>query len=325
MNRRRFLQSAAALAVAHSALESYAGPAGPQAGMPAPRGNAIALRPLGKTGEKISMIGLGGYDLGMVREEKQALRMMDRALDVGATFFDNAWSYHDGLSEERMGNALAASGKRQKVFLMTKSAARDAATAQKQLEDSLRRLQTDVIDLWQFHSLTNFKEVDTIFGPGGAMEVAQKAKREGKIRYIGFTGHTAPEVHLDMLGRYDWDAVMMPINVADAHWHSFQNQVLPRALEKKCGILAFKPLSRGRALTRAYTVSEALRYVWSLPVSVLISGMDRPEFLETNLDLAMKFEPMSKAEKDALLARVKPLAGPEIEYYKKQVTRESPA
>jgi len=310
MNRRRFLQSAAALAAAHSALESYSAP---------PANGSIVLRPLGKTGQKISMIGLGGYDLGMAREEKQALRMMDRALDLGATFFDNAWGYHDGLSEERMGKALAAAGKRQKVFLMTKAPGRDAATAQKQLEDSLRRMRTDVIDLWQFHNLTDFKEVDTIFGPGGAMEVAQKAKKEGKIRHIGFTGHTAPEVHLAMLDRYDWDAVMMPINPADAHWHSFQNQVLPKALEKKCGILAFKTLSRGRALTRAYTVAESLRYVWSLPVSVLISGMDRMEFLETNLELAMKFQPMSPAEKQRLLARVKPLAGPEIEYYKKKV------
>ncbi len=313
MNRRRFLQSAAVLAAAHKALESSA-PPGPQAGMPAP---------LGKTGEKISMIGLGGYDLGVPRDEKMALRMMDRAVDLGATFFDNAWAYHDGVSEERMGKALAASSKRQKVFLMTKALGRDAANARRQLEDSLRRLQTGVIDLWQFHNLASFKDIDTIFGPGGAMEVAQKAKKEGKIRYLGFTGHTAPEVHLEMLGRYDWDAVMMPINIADAHWHSFQNQVLPKALEKKCGILAFKPLSRGRALTRAYTVSEALRYVWSLPVSVLISGMDRTEFLDTNLELAMKFEPMSPAEKEALLARVKPLAGPEIEYYKKKVARES--
>jgi predicted aldo/keto reductase-like oxidoreductase len=316
MNRRRFLQSAAALAAAHSALESYSAP---------PANGNIVLRSLGKTGEKISMIGLGGYDLGMAREEKQALRMMDRALDLGATFFDNAWGYHDGLSEERMGKALAAAGKRQKVFLMTKVPGRDAATAQKQLEDSLRRMQTDVIDLWQFHNLASFQDVDTIFGPRGAMEVAQKAKKDGKIRYIGFTGHTAPEVHLAMLERYDWDTVMMPINPADAHWHSFQNQVLPKALEKKCGILAFKTLSRGRALTRAYTVAESLRYVWSLPVSVLISGMDRMEFLETNLELAMKFEPMSAAEKQALLARVKPLAGSEIEYYKKQVTRNRPA
>ncbi len=312
MNRRRFLQSAAALAAAHSALESYSAP---------PANGSIVLRPLGKTGQKISMIGLGGYDLGMAREEKQALRMMDRALDLGATFFDNAWAYHDGVSEERMGKALATPSKRQKAFLMTKAPGRDAATAQKQLEDSLRRMRTDVIDLWQFHNLIDFKEVDTIFGPGGAMEVAQKAKKDGKIRYIGFTGHTAPEVHLAMLDRYDWDTVMMPINPADAHWHSFQNQVLPRALEKKCGILAFKTLSRGRALTRAYTVAESLRYVWSLPVSVLISGMDRMEFLETNLELAMKFEPMSKSEKEALLARIKPLAGPEIEYYKKKVER----
>ena len=313
MNRRKFLQSAAALAATHHALDSYAAPPG--------TGTGIALRPLGKTGEKVSMIGVGGGDLGAVREDKTALRMMDRAIELGATFIDTAWAYQDGLSEERIGKAVSAPNKRQKVFLMTKVAARDAAGAQKQLEDSLRRLQTDVIDLWQFHDLPNFEEVETIFGPGGAMEVAQKAKKEGQIRYLGFTGHTDPAVHLDMLERHDWDAVMMTLNVVDAHWHSFQNQVLPRALEKNVGVLAFKTLSKGRSTLRAHTVSEGLRYVWSLPVSVLISGMDRMDFLETNLEQAMQFQPMSAAEKKALLARVKPFAGPDVEYYKKVVKK----
>ena len=313
MNRRKFLQSAAALAAARHALESYAAPPG--------TGTGIRLRPLGRTGEKISMIGLGGYDLGATREEKESLRMMDHAVDVGATFFDNAWIYHDGLSEERMGKALAAPSKRQKVFVMTKVKARDAAGAQKQLEDSLRRLRTDVIDLWQFHEMKTFQEIETIFGPGGAMEVAQKAKKEGKVRYLGFTGHTDPAVHLDMLERFDWDAVMMVINVLDAHWHSFQNQVLPKVVEKNMGVLAFKTLSKGRALVRAHTVSEGLRYVWSLPVSVLISGMDRIDLLEENLELARTFQPMPTAEKRALLARVKPFAGSNIEWYKKVVKK----
>jgi predicted aldo/keto reductase-like oxidoreductase len=313
MNRRKFLQSAAALAATQHALDSYAAPPG--------TGTGIALRPLGKTGEKVSMVGVGGGDLGAVREDKTALRMMDRAIELGATFIDTAWAYQDGLSEERIGKAVSAPSKRQKVFLMTKVKARDAAGAQKQLEDSLRRLQTDVIDLWQFHDLPNFEEVETIFGPGGAMEVAQKARKEGKIRYLGFTGHTDPAVHLDMLERHDWDTVMMSLNVVDAHWHSFQNQVLPKVVEKNMGVLAFKTLSRGRALIRAHTLSEALRYVWSLPVSVLISGMDRMEFLKTNLDLAMKFEPMPAAEKKALLERTKPFAGPDIDYYKKVVKR----
>ena len=313
MNRRKFLQSAAAVAAAHPVLEGYSPPRS--------TGTRIPLRPLGKTGEKVSMIGLGGSDLGRPREEKEALRMMDYALDLGATFFDNAWLYDDGLCEERMGKALAAPSKRQQAFVMTKVMARDAAGAQEQLEDSLRRLRTDAIDLWQFHDLSDFQQIDTIFGPGGAMEVAQKARKEGKIRYLGFTGHTDPAVHLDMLERYDWDAVMMVINIVDAHWHSFQNQVLPRVVEKNMGVLGFKTVSRGRALIRAHTLSEALRYVWSLPVSVLISGMDRMEFLKTNLDLAMKFEPMSRAEKKDLLARTKPFAGPDIDYYKKVVKR----
>jgi predicted aldo/keto reductase-like oxidoreductase len=313
MNRRQFLQSAAAVAAAHPVLEGYSPPRG--------TGTRIPLRPLGKTGEKVSMIGLGGSDLGRPREEKEALRMMDYALDLGATFFDNAWLYDDGLCEERMGKALAAPSKRRQAFVMTKVHARDAVGAQKQLEDSLGRLRTDAIDLWQFHDITDFKQIDTIFGPGGAMEVAEKARKEGKIRYLGFTGHTDPAVHLDMLERYDWDAVMMVINIVDAHWHSFQNQVLPKVVEKNMGVLAFKTLSRGRALIRAHTLSEALRYVWSLPVSVLISGMDRMEFLKTNLDLAMKFEPMPAAEKKALLERTKPFAGPDIDYYKKVVKR----
>ncbi len=328
MNRRRFLQSAAVLAATHqldSSQAAFQAPAGDPENTLRVAGTRIGLRPLGKTGERVSMIGLGGFDLGMPREEKDALRMMDKAVDLGATFFDNAWSYHDGVSEERMGKALAGSSKRQRVFLMTKSTGRDAATARQHMEDSLRRLRTGVIDLWNFHSIVNFKEIETIFGPGGAMETAQKAKKEGKIRFIGYTGHTDPAVHLAMLDRYDWDTVMMPINVVDAHWHSFQNEVLPKALDKKCGILAFKALSRGRALTRAHTVSEALRYVWSLPVSVLISGMDRMEFLEANINLAMNFEPMTPAEKRALLARVKPLAGQDVEYYKKKVARDAPA
>ena len=313
MNRRKFLQSAAALAAAGHALESHAAPPG--------TGTGIRLRPLGKTGEKVSMIGVGGGDIGMVREEKEALRMMDRAIDVGATFFDNAYVYYGGISEERMGKVVSAPSKRQKVFLMTKVMSRDAAGAQEQLETSLRRLQTDVIDLWQFHNLENFEQIETIFGQGGAMEVAQKARKEGKVRYLGFTGHTDPAVHLDMLERYDWDAVMMVINVLDAHWHSFQNQVLPKVVEKNMGLLAFKTLSRGRALARAYTVNEAMRYVWSLPVSVVISGMNRTDIMETNLDLAMKFQPMSADEKKALLARTKPFAGPDIENYKKVVKK----
>ena len=313
MNRRKFLQSAAALAAVPHVLDSYAAAPG--------TGNGIALRPLGKTGEKVSMIGVGGADIGHIREEKEALWMMDHAIDVGATFFDNAWGYSDGISEERMGKVVSAPSKRQKVFLMTKAFARDAAGAQEQLEGSLRLLQTDVIDLWQFHNLETFQDVATIFGPGGAMEVAQKARKEGKIRYLGFTGHTDPAVHLDMLERYEWDAVMMSMNVVDAHWHSFQNQVLPRALEKNIGVLAFKTLSKGRAMLRAHTVSEGLRYVWSLPVSVLISGMDRMGFLETNLEQATRFQPMSAAEKKALLARTKSFAGPDVEYYKKVVKK----
>ena len=313
MNRRKFLQSAAALAAVPHVLDSYAAPPS--------TGNGIVLRPLGKTGEKVSMIGVGGADLGDVREDKEALEMVDHAIDVGATFIDTAWGYADGLSEQRIGKVISASSKRQKVFLMTKVLARDAAGAQQQLEDSLRRLRTDVIDLWQFHSVENYQSIETIFGPGGAMEVAQKARKEGKIRYLGFTGHTDPAVHLEMLERYEWDAVMMSMNVLDAHWHSFQNQVLPKVVEKNIGVLAFKTLAAGNALARAYTVNEGLRYVWSLPVSVLISGMNRKEILETNLELAMHFQPMSPAEKKSLLARVKPFAGPKVEPYKKVVKR----
>jgi predicted aldo/keto reductase-like oxidoreductase len=313
MNRRKFLQSAAAMAAARHALESYAAPPG--------TGTGIRLRPLGKTGEKVSMIGVGGGDIGHMREDKESMELVDQAIDMGATFIDTAWIYQDGLSEQRIGKVIAAPSKRQKVFLMTKVKARDAAGAQKQLEDSLRRLQTDVIDLWQFHNLETFQDVATIFGPGGAMEVAQKARKEGKVRYLGFTGHTDPAVHLDMLDRYDWDTVMMSLNVADEHWHSFQNQVLPRVLERNIGVLAFKTLAGGRALGRAYTVEEGLRYVWSLPVSVLISGMNKKDFMKTNLDMAMKFQPMSASEKKALLARVKPLAGPDIEFYKKVVKK----
>jgi uncharacterized protein len=311
IHRRRFLQSAAlAAAATNSLFEGFAAE-------PA-TGTAIPRRPLGKTGEMTPIIGVGGADLALPREDRTAYRIMDRAIDAGATFFDNAWSYSGGVAEERMGQVLSEPAKRSKVFLMTKVVARDAAGAQKQLEDSLRRLRTGVIDLWQFHQVGEFAEVEAIFAPGGAMEVAQKARKEGKIRYVGFTGHADPAIHLDMLERYSWDAVMLPINPVDAHWMSFQREVLPKVVEKGCAVIAFKALARGRGLARAYTVSEALRYAWSLPVSVLVSGMDRNEYLDINLEMAMNFQPMPRAEREALLARVKQYAGPLVEYYKKK-------
>jgi aryl-alcohol dehydrogenase-like predicted oxidoreductase len=191
----------------------------------------LPTRPLGKTGVNVSILCLGGWHIGSVKDEKEAIKIMHTAIDEGMTFFDNAWDYHDVRSEEIMGKALATGGRRQKVFLMTKNCGRDAATSRQHLEDSLRRLKTDHLDLWQFHEINYDNDPDWIFDKG-AMAEALKAQKEGKVRFIGFTGHKSPHIHLKMLGMHKWDTAQMPNNVADAHFRSFQKQVVPVCLKK---------------------------------------------------------------------------------------------
>src|SRR5689334_9167869 len=235
MDRRRFLQTAAATTVITSLSKKFSQAA-----------EAIPMRTLGRSGEKVSMVGLGGYHIGMQSDENESIRIIRTALDSGINFLDNCWDYNDGKSEVRMGKALR-DGYRQKAFLMTKIDGRDKNTAAKQIDESLRRLQTDRIDLLQIHENIRMSDPDRVFAEDGAIQALLDAQKAGKIRYIGFTGHKNPDVHLKMLKVADahsfaFDTVQMPLNVMDAHFESFEKKVVPVALEKKMGILGMKPI-----------------------------------------------------------------------------------
>jgi aryl-alcohol dehydrogenase-like predicted oxidoreductase len=264
---------------------------------------------LGRTGEQVSILCLGGWHIGSVKDDQEAIRIMHAAIDEGLTFFDNAWDYHDGHSEEVMGKALAAEGKRNKVFLMTKNCNRDAKGTRQCLEDSLRRLQTDHLDLWQFHEINYDNDPDWIV-ERGALAEALKARREGKVRYIGFTGHKDPRIHLKMLGKHGWDTVQMPINVCDYFYRSFVHAVVPKANQQNTAVLGMKSLGGGRMATHnVCTVEEALRYALSQPIAALVTGIDSMEVLKQNLGIARAFKPLTGDELQALLDRVKPVAG----------------
>jgi len=271
---------------------------------------SVPLRTLGKTGQKVSMLGLGGHHIGRIRDDQESIRYIQTAIDLGVTFMDNAWEYHNGRSEEIMGRALAKNKYREKAFLMTKHHGRDKKTAMQHLEDSLRRLKTDMIDLWQFHEIVYEKDPDMIFAPDGGIEAAYQAKKQGKVRYIGFTGHKDPNYHLKMLAYgYPWDAVQMPLSVLDAHFKSFEQHVLPVLLQRKIGIIAMKTQASGILLrTGVATTKEALDYVWSLPVSTIVSGMDSPEHLRQNVQFARQFQPLTEQVRQALLTKSKEVA-----------------
>jgi uncharacterized protein len=279
---------------------------------------AVPTRPLGRTGERVSILGLGGWHLGSIQDEQEAISLVREAVDLGVTFLDNAWSYHGGRSEELMGRALR-NGYRSRAFLMTKPRGRDKKTALGQLEDSLRRLQTDVIDLWQIHRVIFPEEPKRIFAPGGALEAAEEAKKAGKVRYVGFTGHKDPQVFLEMLQYdYQWDAVQMPLNVLDPHFQSFQTRVLPLLIQRHIGVIAMKTLAAGHLL-QAGVVSpeEALTYVWSQPVATLVSGITSRQQLRANYHLARTFSPLSSETQKKILEKTR-LAGArgEHELYK---------
>lgn len=269
----------------------------------------IPTRPLGNTGVNVSILGVGGHHIGRIRDDNQSIRLMRKAIDRGVTFLDNAWEYHDGRSEELMGKALMG-GYRDKAFLMTKHHGRDKKTAMKHLEDSLRRLKTDVIDLWQFHEVVYEKDPEMIFAVDGGIEAADLAKKQGKVRFIGFTGHRDPVLHLKMLAYgYPWDAVQMPLNVFDAHYKSFQKNVLPILVRRNIGVIAMKTLASGYVLrANVVSVERALRYIWSQPVSTICSGMDTEELLETNAGLAIQFKPMNKFEQLGVIAKTRKVA-----------------
>lgn len=298
-NRRDFLRATSALAAITLTR-----------GSDSAETKAIPKRPLGKTGEQVSLLGVGGFHIGAIEDEQKSIALIREAIDMGVTFLDNAWEYNEGRSEEIMGKALR-DGYREKAFLMTKHHGRDKKTAMRHLEDSLRRLQTDVIDLWQFHEIVYEKDPEMIFAEnGGGIEAAIEAKKSGKVRFIGFTGHKDPAIFQEMLKHdFEWDTVQMPLNVLDAHFRSFEKNILPILLERGIGVLAMKTLGSGFVL-KSETVSreEALRYAMSLPVSTVISGMSSSEQLKQNAEVARNFQPLSEEEKKQILDKTRQVA-----------------
>ena len=275
----------------------------------------IPRRPLGETGEEVSLLCVGGAHIGSRNvAEAEGIRIIHQAIDAGATFLDNAWEYNDGESERRMGKALAQDGYRQKAFLMTKDCAHDrrAEHSMQKLEESLRRLQTDYLDLWQIHEVVWPDDPDRIFAAGGSAEAMLKAKEQGKVRYVGFTGHKHPEIHRRMLSRgFPWDTVQMPLNVLDAHFVSFEREILPICQEQGIGVLAMKTFAAGHLFEAGVGVTpeEALRYAMSLPVATVVSGMPSLAVLEQNLAIARAFTPLTDEERMAIVAKTAPIAG----------------
>jgi predicted aldo/keto reductase-like oxidoreductase len=303
--RREFLQTTLAGAAALGiAAAGKAGAADDSKGLP--------TRELGKTGVRVSILCLGGWHVGAVKDKKEAVKIMHAAVDNGLTFFDNAWDYHDGGSEEVMGEALSQGGYRDKVFLMTKNCERDGRGTRKCLEDSLKRLKTDHIDLWQFHEINYDNDPDWVIDKGG-LEEALKAQKEGKVRFIGFTGHKDPRIHLKMLGKHKWDTAQMPINVCDYFYRSFVHDVVPEARKKGVAPIGMKSLGGGQpgrlVTAKVCTAEEAIRYALSQDIAALVTGIDSMKILEQNLAIARGFKKMSEDDLKELLAKVKPAAG----------------
>ncbi|VTR94164.1 aldo keto reductase : Aldo/keto reductase OS=Nostoc sp. PCC 7107 GN=Nos7107_1307 PE=4 SV=1: Aldo_ket_red [Gemmata massiliana] len=276
------------------------------------RGDML-YRQLGSTKEDVSAVGLGGHHIGRQKDEKDSIAIIRAAIGAGITFMDNCWDYHDGGSEIRMGKALK-DGYRKKVFLMTKIDGRTKKAAADQINESLKRLQTDVIDLVQHHEIIRMEDPNRIFVAGGAQEAVEAAKKAGKIRYIGFTGHKDPLVHLRMLEvakehGFKFDTAQMPLNVLDAHFRSFEKQVVPVLLKEGVGVLGMKALGDGLVLkSKTATPVECLQYALSLPTSVVITGIDSMAILKQALDVAKTFKPLTKKETTDLLAKTKQAA-----------------
>jgi len=274
----------------------------------------MLYRTLGHTGERVSAIGLGGWHLGLSHvNESLSVRIVRGAIDRGITFMDNSWDYNDGASEERMGNALR-DGYREKAFLMTKIDGRSKKEAARQLDESLRRLQTDRIDLVQHHEVIRYEDPHRVFDQDGANAALVAAREAGKLRFIGFTGHKDPHIHLHMLelsreNGFTFDTVQMPLNVMDAHYRSFEKLVLPELVKANIGVLGMKSMANGIILkSKTVTPTECLHYALNLPTSVVITGCDSIEILDQAIEAARSFKPMSKAEVEALLAKSKTAA-----------------
>jgi aryl-alcohol dehydrogenase-like predicted oxidoreductase len=269
--------------------------------------SAIPTRPFGRTGVQVSALGLGGWHLGVPASDAAAVRLAHAAIDAGVTFFDNAWDYNDGLSEKRMGQALV--GKRDQVFLMTKACphGRDARTAMRQLDESLRRLKTDHLDLWQIHEVVFDDEPGKYFARGGAVEALERARKQGKVRFVGFTGHKDPRLHLEMLSHdYPWDAVQLPLNCFDAGFRSFERLVLPELQRRGIAAIGMKSLGGDARAVKAKVVTpqEALGYTLSLPVATVVSGIDSPRVLKQNVAVASGLPQWSESRRDKLRRKV---------------------
>jgi len=284
--------------------------------------NGIPHRTLGRTGETVSVIGLGGYHLGKQSDPDESIRIIRTGIDEGINFLDNCWDYNGGESEIRMGKALR-DGYRQKAFLMTKIDGRNKTAAATQINESLRRLQTDRIDLLQFHEVIRDSDPDRIFAKGGAMEAVMEAQKAGKVRFVGFTGHKSPDVHLKMLAAaskhgFAFDAVQMPLNVMDAHFNSFEKKVLPVLTKDGVGVLGMKPMGDPFILrSKTVTAVECLHYAMNLPTSVVITGCDSLPILQQALQAARTFQPMDSSQVAALLAKTaKAAEAGQFELYK---------
>ncbi|MCX6923795.1 MAG: aldo/keto reductase [Verrucomicrobia bacterium] len=298
INRRGFLKTASAAGLLVGAFSAWA----------AEGQNEMPYRRLGRTGEKVSAIGLGGYHIGLPSDEQEAIRIIRSAIDHGINFMDNCWDYHNGNSEVRMGKALR-DGYRQKAFLMTKIDGRTKAATARQVDESLQRLQTGHIDLMQFHEIIRMEDADRIFASDGGMEALMEAKQAGKIRYIGFTGHKDPLVHLRMLEvaaehKFHFDAVQMPLSVMDAHFRSFEHKVLPLLVKEEIGVLGMKSMGSGVILqSKTAKPIECLHYAMNLPTSTVITGIERMELLDQALEAARTFKPLTPEAVSAMLAR----------------------
>jgi len=313
VSRREFLGMTAASLLVAGRLNAAAKPDSK---------NGIPHRTLGRTGERVSLIGLGGYHLGNQSDPDESIRIIRTGIDEGINFLDNCWDYNNGECEIRMGRALR-DGYRQKAFLMTKIDGRNKTAAMTQINESLRRLQTDRIDLLQFHEVIRDSDPDRIFAEGGAIEVVQEAKKAGKVRFVGFTGHKSPDIHLKMLATaaqhgFAFDAVQMPLNVMDAHFTSFEKKVLPALTKDGIGVLGMKPMGDHLILdSKTVTPIECLHYAMNLPTSVVITGCDSLPILQQALQAARTFQPMDSSQVAALLAKTaKAAEAGQFELYK---------
>jgi uncharacterized protein len=288
----------------------------------------IPWRTLGHTGAQVSAIGIGGYHIGLVGTQAEAIRIVHAAIDAGVNFMDNAWEYLEGKSEERMGKAIA--DRRDRVFLMTKvcTHGRDAKVAMRQLDESLRRLKTDYLDLWQVHEVAYHNDPEQHFATGGVIEALDKAKAQGKVRFVGFTGHKDPALHLRMLSHdYPFDTVQLPLNCFDATFRSFEQDVLPELGRRGIAAIGMKSLGGDGMAVKKKTVTarEALAYAMSLPVATTVSGIDSLRVLRQNLKVANDFQPMSRDAMQALRERcAEPASDGRFELYKTTAMYEGP-